>query len=325
MNIQIEKMASRGYDVSFISVTNNNGFRLALSTLGAGIYDIYYHQPIVICPFNKEEYLWSNKYYGKSIGRVSGRIKNSTYQVNGVNYQVDANDHGNCLHGGYKGWAYQNFDYEVIENDNHTIVSFSYLSKDKESGFNGNVKINIKYVVENDNPKFTILFEVESDQDTIINLTNHAYFTLDMHSLSLDNQKLIIPASKYIEKNELLINLREVDVTDFMDFRKGRMLTGFDKSHWIDHDFVLDTDYQGDALRLECQKSGIGLSINTDMPIVHLYSSNEDDDMIVATQERYQRYCSLAIECTRNDLDTLALKAFKPEHYFISYAFDDLK
>ncbi len=324
MEVRQNKMISRSQEITFIEVVNDIGFKIVLSTLGAGIYEIYYRRILTITPLNKEEYLWSSSYYGKTIGRVCGRIRNGVYHVGNVDYQVECNENRNCLHGGSKGWAFQNFDYEIERQEQHTLIIFSYLAKDKENGFNGNLKVKVTYIISRQEPEFTILYEIMSDQNTICNVTNHTYFTLDGDSNSLANQSLMIPADYYIMKDEELINTKAIEVDGFMDFRKEKAFTHIDNGHCYDHDYILNSSIDGPSLIMACPTQKCALRLYTDFPVIHIYSANEANDISLLSGVKNTAFNALAIECARNDLDSIALRAFKEEKFYIKYHFVDL-
>ncbi len=107
------------------------------------------------------------------------RIKDAKYSINDTTYFLEKNENNNCLHSGKQGFSYKNFQYKILKGRNAMRVVFTYYSKDGEGGFNGNIALSVSYVIKENNLEFETIFDVTSDQDTIINLTSHPYFMLE--------------------------------------------------------------------------------------------------------------------------------------------------
>lgn len=205
---------------------------------------------------------------GATIGRNCNRIGNSRFTLNGKEYILSANDNMNNLHGGgIKGFGFRLWKTEEVKDD---CIAMSYLSKDGEEGFPGNLKIRVTYSLDKNNLLFE--FEGESDEDTIFNITNHSYFTLGDDTILED--ELFINTAKYSPTDEYALTLDEVrDVKgtpyDFREFRKlsdnlSRLQAGIDNNYvWETIDDKLMAAFRNDKLQL---------NLYSDLPNMHLYT-----------------------------------------------------
>ncbi len=157
---------------------------------------------------------------GKTVGRCANRIGNGKYTLNGVEYSLFVNNGPNSLHGGKVRFGDVEWEVEEV-NDKRTQLS--YISRDMESGFPGNLKTKVIYEIEGYNLKIT--FEGISDKDTIFNITNHSYFNLDKNKSDILGHELYIPAKRVNLNDESGMAMEKtIDVNgtafDFLKYRK---------------------------------------------------------------------------------------------------------
>lgn len=153
----------------------------------------------------------AEKYHGSIVGRVCGRIDKGTFSLNGLTYQLANNDIfgepvKNHLHGGTHGFSFQVWNGKIGKSESgEETLEFTYLSRDGEEGYPGNLQIKVVYTLSNDN-EMKIGYSALTDKPTPINLTNHAYFNLhgNMDRNVLDHF-LCIQSNSSIESNEELI------------------------------------------------------------------------------------------------------------------------
>lgn len=128
-------------------------------------------------------------YFGSIVGRFANRIAGGSFKINGEEYKLAMNGGDHSLHGGSTGFNKVVWDAEAFENDGKVGVKLSYLSKDGEEGYPGNLKTTVKYTFNEDN-ELGISYEAETDKETPVNLTNHSYFNLKGHGKDnvLDHQ-----------------------------------------------------------------------------------------------------------------------------------------
>ena len=226
------------------------------------------------------DYLSDTAYLGATVGRYANRIAGGRFTLNGQTYRLECNEGGvNQLHGGSHGFSRRIWEAEILEEEIPSL-RLTIVSPDGEDGYPGLLRLSV--VVSLTDDSLTFSYEAVSDQDTVINFTNHAYFNLDGQDV-LDTQ-LTIEADTITPVNEQLIPTGEilpVDGTPF-DFRTAKPI-GRDilSSHpqmrignGYDHNFVL----KGEGMRLAAAavspRSGIRLECYTDQPGVQLYTAN---------------------------------------------------
>lgn len=199
---------------------------VAVMDLGATIVSVLVpdregvNRDVVLGYDTSQEYQDHTCYFGAVIGRNANRIGGAKVVLDGKEYQLEKNDNGNNLHSGKNGFNSVIWNVEQQKEDE---ITFSYLSKDLEQDFPGNMTAKVTYTVTDDNA-LSIAYEAVSDQTTVANFTNHAYFNLNGHdSGCMENQELEILASYYtpVKDGEAIPtgNVEKVAGTP-MDFRK---------------------------------------------------------------------------------------------------------
>jgi aldose 1-epimerase len=221
----------------------------------------------------------ADAFFGAIIGRYANRIAHGTFTLDGKKYSLPLNNGENSLHGGPHGFNNVVWKAKPIANG----VGLTYLSKDGEAGYPGNLKTTVQYtLVKGD---LRIEYWATTDKDTVVNLTNHAYFNLAGTGDILGNQ-LTLYASRFTPVDATLIptgELKPVDGTPF-DFRKatavGARIGANDEQlhlgHGYDHNWVLDSGGKklAEAAELYDPSSGRVLKVLTDQPGIQFYSGN---------------------------------------------------
>ncbi len=223
-------------------------------------------------------------YFGAIIGRFGNRIAKGKFTLDGKEYTLAKNNGPNTLHGGKKGFQNVVWDGKMMGSNS---VQFSYLSKDMEEGFPGNLQVHVTYTLKNDN-SLEIEYTATTDKKTVINLTNHAYFNLNGEgSGTINNHLLQINADNYTPVDSTLIPLginKPVKGTPF-DFSKpvaiGTKVTDNNEQlkagKGYDHNFVLNKNTGKGlfkAATVVSDKSGIVMEIFTDQPGLQFYGGN---------------------------------------------------
>lgn len=155
--------------------------------------------------------------FGASIGRYANRINQGRFTLDGVEYVLPRNNYGHCLHGGPNGFQYQVYD---ARQTGPQELEFTYLSKDGEEGFPGNITCKVLMTLTDDNA-IDIRYEAETDQPTIVNMTNHSYFNLDGDAGSNSDHLLTIDADYYTPVDSTFMTTGEIAPVEGtpMDFR----------------------------------------------------------------------------------------------------------
>jgi aldose 1-epimerase len=124
-----------------------------------------------------ESYEENSPYFGALIGRFANRIRNASFYLGNDLYTLSRNDGGHHLHGGFKGFDKAIWTVESEKSEHESRLILSYLSKDSEEGYPGNLNVTVTYSLDEHN-KWSIDYHATSDKETIINLTQHSYFNL---------------------------------------------------------------------------------------------------------------------------------------------------
>lgn len=228
-------------------------------------------------------YMGVKNNYGAVIGRYGNRIKMGQFTLDSVAYQLPANNNGHCLHGGPEGfdtrvWTGNQVDGQTIE--------LTYLSKDGEAGFPGNLNITVTYKLTDDNA-VDIKYEAQTDKPTVVNLTNHSYFNLSgvPGSQNLGHQ-VMIDADRYVSVDSTSIPLGETPSVEGtpMDLRTLTVVgehidDDFDQlkiGKGFDHTWVLNAagDVTKVAARVISPESGIVMDVYTNEPGLQFYAGN---------------------------------------------------
>ncbi len=231
-----------------------------------------------------EGYLNSTEaYFGATIGRYGNRIAKGRFSLDGEEYQLPINNDPNTLHGGKSGFEDKVWE---VEQPNDSTLIFSYTSKDGEQGFPGNLETSVTYALTDDNA-LRIAYEATTDEKTIVNLTNHAFFNLNGEgSGTILDHEMKIFADRYTPVDSTLIptgELASVEDTPF-DFRETKTIgEDIDESNeqlengqGYDHNFVLNGVYGKirPAATVTGEKSGITMKVFTQEPGLQFYSGN---------------------------------------------------
>ena len=132
----------------------------------------------VVLGFNDlDTYLKGHPYFGALIGRYGNRIAKGRFTLNGVEYKLAVNNGDNTLHGGLKGFDKVVWTGKEMKTQAGPAVALTYLSKDGEEGYPGNLNVRVVYTLTNNN-EIKIDYSATTDKDTVINLTEHSYFNL---------------------------------------------------------------------------------------------------------------------------------------------------
>ncbi|MCM3588233.1 galactose mutarotase [Mesobacillus maritimus] len=253
-----------------------------------------------------DDYVNHSPYFGAVIGRVAGRISGAEFELDNQVYQLDQNDGKNHLHGGKIGFDKIIWKTEVVEKADSVALVFTYLSKDGEEGYPGNVNMKVTYTLTNDN-EFQLAYEGVSDQRTLLNVTNHTYFNLsgDLKREILDHV-LTVNSNQFAELDSELIptgELLAVEGTPF-DFTAGRKIKdGVESQHpqnvlagkGYDHPFVLGEN-QHEQIVLKDETSGRTLIVETDQPAVVLYTGNQLEGDFEIRGVKARKYLGLCLE-----------------------------
>jgi aldose 1-epimerase len=283
---------AEGVAVDIYSLTNTSGAKVKIITYGARVVSIEVPDrsgkpgDVVLGYDDLQGYEKDSSFLGAIVGRYGNRIAKGHFTLDGVSYTLATNNNGNHLHGGLRG-----FDKVVWAGHGSVVagagrLSLTYLSKDKEEGYPGNLTVTVIYTWTNNN-ELKIDYNATTDKATVLNLTNHSYFNLaGAGSGDILNHDLRINAVRFTPTNDTSIplgELRPVKGTP-LDFTMATPIGSRidDKYEQIvsgsgyDHNFVLNKPAGKLGLAAEAYESTSGrlLRVLTTEPGVQFYSGN---------------------------------------------------
>ncbi|MBS7230365.1 galactose mutarotase [Flavobacterium psychroterrae] len=294
--VSIEKSeygkTAKGEKVDSYKLKNQNGMEVDIITFGGRITDLKVPNKEgvsenVVIGFNSlEQYEKENPFFGALIGRYGNRIAKGKFTLDEKEYQLAINNAPNALHGGPKGYFNVVWKADEVKSGATASLKLSYLSKDLEEGYPGNLQVFVTYTLTNDN-ELEVLYEATTDKKTVVNLTQHSYFNLsgDFTKTILDHE-LTLNADKLVPVDATLIptgKLEDVANTPF-DFRKPKLIgkdieaknEQLQKGKGYDHCWVLNNPEKGKTIIAKVYHAASGriLEITTDEPGIQFYSGN---------------------------------------------------
>lgn len=290
MKITSKKYPSAKGEITVYRLENESGAWVELSTLGAGIAGVAVPDregrigEVALAYADPADYIADGPCLGKCPGRYANRITKGHLEVDGTLYQLAINNGPNALHGGPEGFQNQIWQARELPDG----IEFSYHAKDGEENYPGNLDLTATYTWSEDNV-LTLKFHATSDRNTVINMTNHAYWNLDGADAGfVGEQEMLIEADTFLPTDDTQIptgKFAPVDGTpmDFKAFKKiGRDLKAdYEPLHigkGYDHCWVIRDWEPGrmieDAVVLRSDRSGRTLRVSSDQPGVQIYTGN---------------------------------------------------
>ena len=300
-----------GKEVQLIILENDNGMIAKITKYGGIVTEL--HVPdrdgkmadVVLGYENLDKYIEATPYFGALIGRYGNRIAKGKFTLDGKEYTLATNNDENHLHGGDVGFDKVLWDAKAKETENGPSLELTYVSKNGEEGYPGNLTCKVIYTLTNDN-ELKIKYEATTDAPTVVNLTHHSYFNLaGYNSGTILDQELMIDADRYTPVDDGLIptgELAPVEGTP-MDFRKPTaigariaQLTGDPGGY--DHNWVLNNSdgTYAKVVSLYDPESGRLMEVFTSEPGLQFYSGNFLDGSNKGKGTTYNKHNGLCLE-----------------------------
>ncbi|KAA9338445.1 galactose mutarotase [Hymenobacter busanensis] len=277
-----------GEQAKLYTLTNAHGLQVSISNYGGTVTKLLVPDKngqlgdVVlgfddVSGYQSPEFAKSNPYFGALIGRYGNRIRGGKFTLNGKNYTLAKNNGANTLHGGNQGYDRVMWQAEPGTSPAGQTLTLSYLSKDGEEGYPGNLRVTVVYTLTNEDA-LKIDYSATTDKATPVNLTNHAYFNLSGGQDVLGHE-VTIPADRYTVVDAGLIptgELRPVKGTPF-DFttphtigeRIAQVPGGYD------HNWVLNQPSGMHAAATVYEPtSGRTMEVTTSEPGLQFYTGN---------------------------------------------------
>ncbi|MBV9763622.1 MAG: galactose mutarotase [Acidobacteriaceae bacterium] len=287
-----------GEEIQLFTLRNSRGVEAEITNYGGRIVKLKTpdrdgnFEDIVLGFDDLKGYLGDNPYFGALVGRYANRISNGEFTLNGKTYKLARNNGPNALHGGLKGFDKVAWIAREISESDTQGLGLTYLSKDGEEGYPGNLNVTVTYTLT-EADELRIEYEATTDKDTVLNLTNHSYFDLCGQAAgNILDHRVTINAETFTPVNANLIptgELKTVVGTPF-DFRKPSAIgvridekdEQLEYGQGYDHNFVLNSSGTGPSLaaRVSEPRSGRVLEVLTTQPGVQFYTGNHLDGRV---------------------------------------------
>lgn len=299
---------SDGSKVDIITITNDNGVVCKFSNYGGILISWLVpdkngkKRDIVLGYDTIKEYENDSSFLGAIIGRYGNRIAHGRFTLDGKEFVLAKNLEPHHLHGGVKGFNKVVWDYSIVEEAGIKKLKLSYMSRDMEEGYPGNLNVIVKYSLTEDD-QLIIEYEAVTDKKTIVNLTNHAYFNLTGGVKDILDHVLKLKADHYTPGDKTLIpsgEIKAVKGTDF-DFNEpveiGKRIKKIDIGGY-DHNYVLTKKH--DALEKAGEvydpDSGLMMEFSTSEPGVQFYTAIHFDGFNGKNNLKYGKYYGYCLE-----------------------------
>ena len=289
-----------GRQIDLFTLTNAGGMEVKITSYGATVVSLVVPDrngtpaDVVLGYDALEDYITGVYYFGCVVGRYANRIAGGKFTLHGREYRLAANEAGNHLHGGLRGFDKVVWQARVFEDDSEMSLILSYLSPDGEEGYPGNLACTVSYTLCAAN-ELKINYRAIADAPTIVNLTNHAYFNLGgAGSGDILNHELMINADRFTPVDDRLIptgEMKSVQGTPFdftrptaigarIDHDDGQLIIG----KGYDHNWILNKEADGPCLAARAfeRSSGRTLEVYTTQPGLQFYSGNFLDNRTAA-------------------------------------------
>lgn len=277
-----------GRNMTLFTMTNKIGASVSVLDFGAHIVSIVVPDrngnlaDVCLGYDTLEEYDQNPSYLGATVGRYGNRIAGARFTLNGKEYTLFPNNGRNNLHGGREGFDKKWWRGEVLEAEGEDAVIFTYVAHDGEEGFPGKLKVQVTFAFD-DQCNLSIRYLAVSDQDTIVNMTNHSYFNLagkgDVlnHTLQIYSDAVTDVDLELIPTGELLpvagtpldLNAPKTIGACVAQRKECRLL---DEAGGFDVNYVLSGEGLREAAVLADAESGREMRILTTEPGIQIYS-----------------------------------------------------
>ena len=286
-------------EIKKITFINDNNYSVSFFNFGGYIHNInipYYSDPsksedVLLGYKNFEGYLKDQSYFNCIVGRVCGRISNAEFELNSNKYLLFANSGTHHIHGGKEGFNKKIWKLSNLEKNIDSLECvLDYVSSHLEEGYPGQLTCKTTYTLTNKN-EFIINFEAESDNDTLINLSNHNYWNFHGHNSNYQNIEdhiVKVHGKYYCESDKDLIptgKIIAVENTNFNFLEYKKLSKEILKSYEIDTCYCVSDNVYLDLLELNESNlkevaivysdiTKMGCIIYADKPGLQFYTGN---------------------------------------------------
>ncbi len=292
---------TQGNQINFITLKNEN-IEVTLLDIGAGIYSFKTKdskdrlENIVLNYQDLDRYFDNSSYFGATVGRIAGRVADGEIILNNKKYFINKGNDKYSLHGGKKALSFKRFEFEILGENKVIFFTTQY---EKDDGFPNDAKIDVIYeLLEN---SLVISYKAQANKQSVLSLTNHSYFNLSGNfKRTIINNRLKIPADKYIETDNELIPQKISNIIEPLDFREDEILIDklsnsyFENSteKGLDHIFLTNKK----PIILDDTENGRKLRITSSYDAMVIYTANYPDESILSNGRKMQKHDGICFE-----------------------------
>lgn len=281
-------MTAAGVQAALYTLTNKNGMEVSVTDFGAALVNVIVAdregnpRDVVLGYDDVSGYENGNAFFGAIVGRNANRIQGAAFKLNGKQYMLEANEKGNNLH---SGPDFYNKRFWEVKKETSSSITFALFSPDKDQGYPGDLRIEVTYMLTEEN-ELKIMYKCIPSEDTVINMTNHSYFNLNGEGREdIRNHEVWINADQVTEIDDALIPTGKKNPVEGtpMDFRKGKAIgqeiDAQDQQLRLgggyDHNWCLNNKGKFEKVAEAYSPiTGIVMEVKTDLPGMQMYTSN---------------------------------------------------
>lgn len=314
-------------------IKENDYLKVIFTTEGAGLYQIYLKTepltPILVTPKSMTDYSMNRNFYGKTIGRISGRLFGPSYQIDQKTYSLLCDQNQSyMLHGGDEGFWKTSFE---VCSEGADFITFKAKNEPSHS-FSGTMALEVTYRLIKS--ALRIEYLAHSDEDTLCNITNHAYFNLNPSTHTILDHELHLNAKVYNVINDKyeFVKQAETKETPFgfetsKSLRTGVMDLIDTAQKGLDHCFIKgEGDYVGTLYE---PKTNRKLRVYSNYPSVVIYTHNFASKKTLNIDTPQGIHSSITFECQyepdgihHSELHSSILRKHETYKHYIEFKFD---
>lgn len=333
-------------DIFKFIIENDNGMKVCAINYGCAITEISVpdkdgnFENVVLGYDSFDGYKENPPHFGAVVGRIAGRITNSQFTLGGKTYTLPCNEGENHLHGNGE-FDHSVWDFMLTGKGFGLMrsvgVEFTYTSPNGMNGYPGDVTVTVSYTLDNQN-KLMIDYRASTNENTILNLTNHSYFnlsgngkrTVEDHVLKADIEYFVplkpdlTPCGKLLDVKDTVFDFSESralkDGMESDDEQNVIAKNGYDHALVFGNckDYGLYTHSNVHTAVLCDEVSGRKVTMETDYPCFVCYSGNQ-------LPEKHNAVCLeaqlLPDAVNHRGFGSTLLKPGKEYRHFVSYQF----
>lgn len=305
-----------------VKVINDDKMEVILSTCGASIYSLMIDKiDMLLAPSSMKEFYSSTKYWGKTLGRVSGRIPNALYVLNGKTYYLEKNEGENTLHGGLNNLSFKDFCLKKIDKTEKFIdVVFFIKSKDGDCGFPGDLYLTVTYRIYSTN-SIEIIYSYSVTKTTPVRLTNHLYYNLGVENIKELQMTINTDLVGILDDSLILSGFKPAE--GVFDFRNGIEFASTLSSPLLKGELFIGYDHFFKAskgkINATIESKKMKVSISSDKNTAVVYCNGYPQNVKIKGHGKDTQFLGVTLETCDDTIHNIPPNVTKEERTMISF------